>query len=329
MGDSSLESQVELTDAIMTGIDHSVDSFDNQCKFMVRGLRRCRNSATVNTKEQLCSYHDPANVFTENIKNTKKTARISSSHKRMTRPDSVINPPEKIASFDPTSPIILDIGCARGLWLENLQHKFKNKFNYIGVELREELVSAAAKRNHFKEKIHFRCMNCQKPSHWCSLLGIDFDQLNNSVKQLESRTKIANMNTIKNTTSGIAEHLEFDSELFINALQGKCIKLICIQFPDPWAKSRHRKRRLVDDGFATILHNVVQLWNHQSEESFVYVSSDREDLHEEMVQAFNEKELYRCIGYRIPGHPLGIGTERDLVCEHLHREVYRSIFKVL
>jgi len=313
----------------MTDVDHSVDVFKNQCKFMVRGLRRCRNTATVNTEEQLCSYHDPATQLTH-MKNTENPTRISSSHKRMTRPDSVIQPPEKILPFKQTSlPVILDIGCARGLWLEHLQQKFKNDFNYIGVELREELITVATTRNHSKENIQFRCMNCQKPSHWCSLLNLKFGQLDQHVQKLENRTKKSNVRIIEGKKVAIMDRPVYNAEFFMKSLQSTGITVICIQFPDPWAKSRHRKRRLVDDGFVTMLHNVVRLWNHQSEESFIYLSSDREDLHDEMVQVFSKNEKYKCIGYRISGHPFQIGTERDLVCEHLHREVYRSIFKML
>lgn len=37
-----------------------------------------------------------------------------------------------------------------------------------------------------------------------------------------------------------------------------CIEEVLVWFPDPWPKKRHHKRRLVQAGFATLVHRVLQ-----------------------------------------------------------------------
>ena len=41
-------------------------------------------------------------------------------------------------------------------------------------------------------------------------------------------------------------------------LAPSCVEEVLVWFPDPWPKKRHHKRRLVQTGFATLVHRVLQ-----------------------------------------------------------------------
>ena len=114
---------------------------------------------------------------------------------------------------------------------------------------------------------------------------------------------------------------------------------VTIQFPDPWAKSRHLRRRLVDKDFVNLLFKLFCVpkssEDRKTNRTFnLYISSDRHDLFEEMweevesaLRRFSEGNSNLDLESReLDAHPFGVGTERDGVCEHLGRVPRRAIF---
>jgi tRNA (guanine-N7-)-methyltransferase len=97
------------------------------------------------------------------------------------------------------------------------------------------------------------------------------------------------------------------------------LKLITLQFPDPWTRKRNRNRRLVDPDFASLIKDMC---DRQSGPIQIFISTDRKDIFEEMYETI--RGVFGVQGQMLKTHPLEIGTERDRVCEHLHRNVNRA-----
>ncbi|CAD7970343.1 unnamed protein product [Amoebophrya sp. A25] len=373
----------------------------HQCRFVIHGQRRCKNAALVGGSG-LCSRHtgalkmSPSTSVGEktqtsvaaSMKNdanqtSNKSTRISASCRRMQNPESIrdLPAPLPLASSNRESSmktsILLDIGCARGRWLLDLHRSlvavqegqspiepsdssaspttFPTSLSLVGLELRPDLVEQANEEassgaclvqkqkqedlGHLQPPV-FRSMNCKNEAHWDALLELDGEG--------------------QETTD---------------------IQFACIQFPDPWAKKRHLRRRLVDSEFAELLLRRMGILQERDDgcassslaetesahvsavverirqacpevvanesnynddninntlpgtrSKYLYLSSDREDLLLEMTEVFakvlttTENGVWQWRQIRVQAHPFGIGTERDLVCEHLHREVFRMLF---
>ncbi|MEY3735498.1 MAG: tRNA ((46)-N7)-methyltransferase TrmB, partial [Cyanobacteriota bacterium] len=108
-------------------------------------------------------------------------------------------PPPAALFDDPTLPLHLDIGCARGRFLLALAPQ-EAGVNHLGVEIRRALVQAAeAERSSLAlANLHFLFCN-------------------------------ANVSL----------------EAWLAALPAGLLQRVTIQFPDPWFKKKHHKRRVL------------------------------------------------------------------------------------
>eukprot|EP00392_Amoebophrya_sp_AT5.2_P007306 g7320.t1 len=101
---------------------------------------------------------------------------------------------------------------------------------FLGLELRADLAAAAnaeAAQLGLGHRVQFRGMNCKNPEHWEALLHRDGGGSSSSSTNSNKRTTTCTF------------------------------PLVAIQFPDPWAKARHRRRRLVDAEFVDLLLSVL------------------------------------------------------------------------
>ena len=139
-----------------------------QCAYIVRRKqRRCRRFAAAG--QTLCSAHQPQALAAERIRckkakdpHAKRKMRTSSSQKRMANPLNCIVTPDPIPPScfaDPTLPLFIDVGCAKGDFLTTLARATKNipkassssaqawtqfrHYNFCGVELRQRMVDDA------------------------------------------------------------------------------------------------------------------------------------------------------------------------------------------
>lgn len=69
------------------------------------------------------------------------------------------------------------------------------------------------------------------------------------IGQLLLQVAAANLRNVRVSTADIHEILA--------RLPAACLQEICIFFPDPWPKSRHHKRRLIQPPFLASLHRVL------------------------------------------------------------------------
>lgn len=116
-----------------------------------------------------------------------------------------------------------------------------------------------------------------------------------------------------NANQSLGELLEPDS------LQG-----VSIQFPDPWFKRRHQKRRLVQPQL------VIDLANYICSGGYVFLQSDVEAVAVEMVDRLREHPAFVPQGNSPQGwvakNPLPAPSEREFVTQNKGQPVYRAYF---
>lgn len=96
------------------------------------------------------------------------------------------------------------------------------------------------------------------------------------------------------------------------------LQMVTIQFPDPWFKKRHAKRRMVND---ELVEAVV---GKLATDGKIFVQTDIEFLAEEMFALFRERpELTE---EPLTENPFPIKTEREKAVEDKGLRVYRTMF---
>lgn len=106
---------------------------------------------------------------------------------------------------------------------------------------------------------------------------------------------------------------------FLENLPANLLQTVTIQFPDPWYKKKHAKRRMVNDEM------VETIARHLSENGKVFVQTDVEFLAQEMFETFRENENFREV--EIAENPFSVKTERERAVEEKELPIYRRIFE--
>ena len=92
-----------------------------------------------------------------------------------------------------------------------------------------------------------------------------------------------------------------------------------IQFPDPWFKKKHAKRRMVNED---LVRAVVDKLSVQGS---VFVQTDIEDLAVEIFSLFSGDRRLGC--RELSANPFPVQTEREMAVEVKGQEVYRALFE--
>ncbi len=93
---------------------------------------------------------------------------------------------------------------------------------------------------------------------------------------------------------------------------------VTIQFPDPWHKRKHAKRRMVTEEI------VEALAQHLVKDGRVFVQTDVDFLAEEMFELFRKRQNFR--EAEVDENPFPIKTEREIACEAKSLRIYRRVF---
>lgn len=177
---------------------------------------------------------------------------------------------------DPTQPLHLDIGCARGRFLHAIAPQ-QPDWNFLGLEIREPLVVEA---NEWRDR----------------------DGLRN-LHYLYCNANVTN-------------------ERLLKSLPPNVLKWVSIQFPDPWFKKRHQKRRVVQPEL------VAELAAYLAADGVVFVQSDVEEVAVDMCDRFAEHPAFaRTAPDWLPENPLGVPTEREVATHNKGEAVYRALFE--
>ncbi|MDI9637598.1 tRNA (guanosine(46)-N7)-methyltransferase TrmB [Oscillatoria amoena NRMC-F 0135] len=102
------------------------------------------------------------------------------------------------------------------------------------------------------------------------------------------------------------------------------LQRVTIQFPDPWFKKRHQKRRVVQPEL------VEQLALALPEGAEVFLQSDVEEVALQMRSLFDESPVFQptTAGW-LETNPLPIPTEREIATLARNFPVYRALFHKL
>ena len=105
----------------------------------------------------------------------------------------------------------------------------------------------------------------------------------------------------------------------------KNLKSISFNFPDPWFKKRHHKRRVIQPEFINILSNLMQ------EGSFIYIKTDVKDLFEYMDCTISsvcdfEKIDEKDINYSDSFNPNKVQTNREKNVYVNELEIFENIY---
>lgn len=185
----------------------------------------------------------------------------------------------------PHQPLHLDIGAARGTFLLEMAIA-QPDWNFLGLEIRQPLVlEANARRDRLRQDY-----SCQQ--------------------------------------SSIPHPLENLHYLWGNANQGLepllapfPLQVITIQFPDPWFKRRHQKRRLVQPELVQTLVNCLEPGG------YIFIQTDIWPLAVEMGDRLGDHPDLRLDSPRwLPVSPFPIATEREKSVSSQGLPIYRSRF---
>jgi tRNA (guanine-N7-)-methyltransferase len=100
------------------------------------------------------------------------------------------------------------------------------------------------------------------------------------------------------------------------------LRYVTIQFPDPWFKKRHQKRRVLQPELVQLLAQFIQ------PQGIVFLQSDVEPVILEMVAHFEENgHFQRLHSGWLAENPLGIATERERSVLRRNLPVYRVQFQ--
>ena len=104
----------------------------------------------------------------------------------------------------------------------------------------------------------------------------------------------------------------------LEGIQPGVLRAVTIQFPDPWFKRKHSKRRMVNREM------VDTLAKHLAPDGRVFVQTDIENLAEEMFALFRADA--RFVEFPTDINPFPIRTEREKAVETKDLPVYRTTF---
>jgi tRNA (guanine-N7-)-methyltransferase len=137
---------------------------------------------------------------------------------------------------------------------------------------------------------------------------------------------VVEANRIKDEQNLVNLHYEFSNAMIaLNQLLEKLptgiLQIVAIQFPDPWYKKKHAKRRMVNPEL------IATIEQHLISEGQVFVQTDVDFLAEEMFSLFRQNGNFSEI--EINENPFPIKTEREQAVEEKNLPVYRRLFKKL
>lgn len=111
--------------------------------------------------------------------------------------------------------------------------------------------------------------------------------------------------------------------VILESLPAGVLQMVTIQFPDPWFKRHHNKRRVVQPEL------VDTLAQHQTEGGSVFLQSDVELVAQEMGDRFAKNPLFKKQHQQqwLENNPFGVATEREIATLNKNEPIYRMLFK--
>lgn len=119
-------------------------------------------------------------------------------------------------------------------------------------------------------------------------------------------------------------HYEFCNAMFwldrlLADIPDERLQMVTIQFPDPWFKKKHAKRRMVNPELAETVVNKL------ADGGRIFVQTDIEFLAGEMFDLFSKNDELKEL--EIGENPFPVKTEREKAVESKELPVFRAIFQ--
>jgi tRNA (guanine-N7-)-methyltransferase len=147
----------------------------------------------------------------------------------------------------------------------------------------------------------------------------DFNYLGVEIREplVDEANLIRDDHSLKNLHYSFCNAMLWLERLLADIPAGR-LQIVTIQFPDPWFKNRHAKRRMVN---AELVSTVV---NKLAPVGKIFVQTDIEFLADEMFELF--RTAAKLIEEPTSENPFPIKTEREKAVEDKSLPVYRTMF---
>ena len=134
----------------------------------------------------------------------------------------------------------------------------------------------------------------QRPEH--NFIGVE--RLLGRLRKLERKTQRARLNNLRG--------VRIESSYFLRYLLPlRSVAALHIYFPDPWPKRKHRRHRLVNEGFPALARLVL------APGGSVFLRTDDEDYFRQMNEVFSANRLFRPVETPQPLAALATDFEQD------------------
>ncbi|MGI9035926.1 MAG: tRNA (guanosine(46)-N7)-methyltransferase TrmB [Pyrinomonadaceae bacterium] len=135
---------------------------------------------------------------------------------------------------------------------------------------------------------------------------------------------VAEANRLKNEKNLTNLRYEFVNatlalDKFLENLPAEILQTVTIQFPDPWYKKKHSKRRMVNKEMVETIARRLAISGK------VFIQTDVEFLAAEMFEMFRKNKNFKEIS--IAKNPFPAKTEREKAVEEKLLPVYRRLFE--
>jgi tRNA (guanine-N7-)-methyltransferase len=151
-----------------------------------------------------------------------------------------------------------------------------------------------------------------------NFLGTEIRQ--SLVEEANDRAREQNLTNLYYLFCNINQH----APALLESLPPGSLQYVTVQFPDPWFKKRHQKRRVLQPEL------VSQLARFMVPGSLFFLQSDVEVVILEMIERVQENPAFQRLEPDwIPDNPLKVPTERERSVLRRNLPVYRVQFKRL
>ncbi len=157
------------------------------------------------------------------------------------------------------------------------------------------------------------------------LLKMAAVELNQNFLGVEIREPLVEeANRIKEEENLTNLHYEFCKATYsldrlLEQLPSEVLQTVTIQFPDPWYKKKHAKRRMVKNN---LVETVVE---HLRIAGKVFIQTDVDFLAEEMFELFRRNA--RLCEVKVAENLFQVKTEREIAVEEKGLPIYRAMFE--
>jgi tRNA (guanine-N7-)-methyltransferase len=118
-------------------------------------------------------------------------------------------------------------------------------------------------------------------------------------------------------------NINISPEILLQSLPSNQLQTVSIQFPDPWFKHRHLKRRMVQPEL------IEAIAKYLIKDGIIFLQSDIQEVAQQMTHYFkNHPAFIRDYSTEwLTENPFPIQTEREIATLNKNEPVYRSLLK--